>query len=424
MTLSLGIDLGTSGVRAAALDEDQNCIAMARADHLPQSPNNIGADLWWHAVCTCLSRLAEALGSTDYAPADVAHLSVDGTSGTMVLTDAALRPVSRALMYDSRGFEAEAERIRKYAPADHITQGEASALARVLRLLSEAPDATFLMHQADFVVAKLTGVGGQSDVMNALKTGVDPETGMWPDWIAELCPLSLLPRTQAIGTPVGQVTSHELLGLGYPGSAMVHAGTTDSIAAFLAAAPLEEGMAVTSLGSTLAVKMLCAERIDDPTIGLYSHRVGDVWLVGGASNSGGRVLAAYFTPEQISELCQLIDPKTTTGLDFYPLLEPGERFPRNDPSLKPRLEPRPASDAEFLQAMFEGIAQIEAQCYAAIKARGGGTPRRVLSAGGASQNSVFNEIRTQALGLAPEISVHTEAAIGAAKIPKLATALF
>ncbi len=38
-----------------------------------------------------------------------------------------------------------------------------------------------------------------------------------------------------------------------------------------------------------------------------------------------------------------------TGLDFYPLASPGERFPVNDPGLAPRLEPRPEDDALFLQ---------------------------------------------------------------------------
>jgi hypothetical protein len=44
--------------------------------------------------------------------------------------------------------------------------------------------------------------------------------------------------------------------------------------------------AVTSLGSTLAIKLLSETRIDDARYGLYSHRLGSSWLVGGASNTG------------------------------------------------------------------------------------------------------------------------------------------
>ena len=47
---------------------------------------------------------------------------------------------------------------------------------------------------------------------------------------------------------------------------------------------------VTSMGSTLAVKMLSTTRVDDSDRGIYSHRLGDLWLVGGASNVGCAVL--------------------------------------------------------------------------------------------------------------------------------------
>ena len=87
-----------------------------------------------------------------------------------------------------------------------------------------------------------------------------------------------------------------------PETAQIYAGTTDSIAAFFATAPLKSGIAVTSLGSTLAIKVLSKARIDDPEIGLYSHRIGDTWLVGGASNTGGVVLANFFTHDELKNL--------------------------------------------------------------------------------------------------------------------------
>ncbi|WP_257891148.1 hypothetical protein [Gymnodinialimonas phycosphaerae] len=61
----------------------------------------------------------------------------------------------------------------------------------------------------------------------------------------------------------------------------------DAAEQILAAAPLRLGMAVTSLGTTLAIKLLGPDRIDAPEIGLYSHRLGEGWLVGGTSNTGG-----------------------------------------------------------------------------------------------------------------------------------------
>lgn len=415
--LSLGIDIGTSGIRTAVVAPDGMVLSMASTGHLRQDPERIDAELWWQATHACLKQLIEKLRTAGQDPAEIAHICIDGTSGTMVLTDANLNPVSRALMYNSKGFEDEARRIAAVAPDPHITRGSGSALARAMRLAGESDRPRHLLHQADFIAARLTGQGGQSDVMNALKTGVDPETGHWPDWIVSLLPEGLLPRALQLGESLGALRADLARELGLGTNAQIRAGTTDSIAAFLAAAPVEEGVAVTSLGSTLAVKMLSARRINEPVHGLYSHRVGDVWLVGGASNTGGRVLGQFFSDAELAALSDRIDTTQKSGLDYYPLVEPGERFPVNDPTLRPRLEPRPADDVRFLHGILEGIARIEAQCYSAISEAGGGKPTQIFTAGGGAQNPTFTCIRADYLGLVPETAAETEAAIGVARVP-------
>lgn len=118
---------------------------------------------------------------------------------------------------------------------------------------------------------------------------------------------------------------------------VVCTGTTDSIAAFLAAGTTEPGRAVTSLGSTLAIKLVSKVRVDDARFGVYSHRLDDTWLVGGASNIGGAVLRQLFTDDQLVALSRDIDPAVASPLDYYPLTKNGERFPVNDPNMAPRL---------------------------------------------------------------------------------------
>ena len=117
---------------------------------------------------------------------------------------------------------------------------------------------------------------------------------------------------------------------------------------------------MTSLGSTLAIKVLGRKRIDDPAIGLYSHRLGDAWLVGRSIQfRRARFWHTSFSPEDIARLSAGIDAATPSGLDYYPLIRAGERFPVNDPNLAPRVTPRPADDETFLQGLLEGIARIE-----------------------------------------------------------------
>jgi len=419
MTLALGVDVGTSGIRTAVIDETGVPIAMARKAHARQDPRKIDAELWWQSVVECLRSQIATLRDQGLKPADISGIAVDGTSSTMVLTDANIKPVTRALMYNSRGFDQEAATIARSAPEHHIVRGSSSALARALRLWQEDQErqASHLLHQADYILAKLTGIGGQSDVNNSLKTGVDPLTCQWPDWFAETgIAMSLFPEVHDVGTMIAPIRSSLAERLGLSRSVMVHAGTTDSIAAFLACTEPEPGVAVTSLGTTLAVKAVSTQRVENPDLGLYSHRLGSVWLAGGASNSGGGVLESFFTIDEIVQLCSKIDPFSSTGLDYYPLPSPGERFPINDPSLRPRLTPRPRSDVAFLQGMMEGIAAIESRSYAVIRDCGGDDPQTIFTAGGGAQNLIWTAIRARVLGLPVRSATHTEAAIGAARL--------
>lgn len=419
MSLRLGIDIGTSGVRSAVIDESGAVLSTARASHLPQDPNRVDAAKWWDAVATCLTAQIDALDQIGVSGSAITGIAVDGTSGSMVLTDRALTPVSPALMYNSKGFDTEALRIASTAPRDHIAQGSNSALARAMRLVSQAdaPPA-HLTHQADFIAARLMGQGGVSDHNNTLKTGFDPAAEAWPDWIRELIDPDLLPDARPVGDAFGPIAADIAQAFGMSARATVYAGTTDSTAAFLASAPLKAGHAVTSLGSTLAVKLLSPERIDDPAVGLYSHRLGDVWLAGGASNTGGAVMAHYFSTNDLIRLTDTMEIDPPTGLDYYPLLQPGERFPVNDPNLAPRLDPRPDDDQLFLKAMLEAMARIERDAYQAIADRGGVFPTHVYSAGGGAKNSAWRAIRERALGLALSEASETEASVGVATLAK------
>ena len=102
-------------------------------------------------------------------------------------------------------------------------------------------------------------------------------------------------------------------------SVHIIAGTTDGCASFLATGASEIGDAVTALGSTVTIKLLSDKPVFAPEYGVYSHLIGDKWLAGGASNSGGKALEQYFSKEMLSLLSSEIDPDTESGCDFYPL---------------------------------------------------------------------------------------------------------
>jgi len=238
--------------------------------------------------------------------------------------------------------------------------------------------------------------------------------------VAELLP----ERVATPGETIGEVTAEASSWLGLPQGCRVAAGTTDSIAAFLAAGTSEVGEAVTSLGTTLAIKLRSRTKVEDAGSGVYSHRLGGgQWLVGGASNSGGAVLRQLFGDEAVARLSQEIDPEVASGLDYYPLPSVGERFPICDAAMQPRLEPRPSEDGRFLHGVLEGIARIETMGYDRLRELGAGSVTRIATAGGGAKNAVWCRIRERLIGVPVTPASWTQAACGTAMLARQGVSL-
>lgn len=418
MSLYLGIDIGTSGVRACAIDDET--AEHGRASCSLPEPERQGLvvsqhpALWWDAV---LCVLRDLLGPLDKKR--VRAIAVDGTSGTLLLADAAGTPLGPALAYNDKSTAEQSSRIEKAAPSDSAARGGGSALARLLLLQERYPGAHHALHQADWIMGCLASRYGFSDENNALKLGYDPAGRRWPDWFEALAVRNeLLPRVLAPGTPVGCVAPRIAESLGLPGDALVVAGTTDGVAAFLSTGANQLGDAVTSLGSTLVVKVLCAHPIFAPQYGVYAHRLGDLWLVGGASNTGGAALLQFFDIQTMSALTPRLRPQCPTGLNFYPLPSEGERFPINDPNMLSRTSPRPDDDALFFQGLLEGIASVETAAYKQLEALGAPYPARVLTVGGGASNAAWTEIRARQLCVPTQASASNQAAYGTALLAR------
>jgi D-ribulokinase len=422
--LYIGVDFGTSGCRAVAIDP-RGVVQAEAATQLP-APVRVGPAstqdprLWWEGLERVLDSLLARI-----PPETVSAIAVDGTSGSLLLSDAAGEPLGSALMYDDARAVEAAERIARTAPQDTAAHGPGSALAKLLYLLEQpgAQHARHALHQADWVCGRLMGRFGLSDEHNCLKLGYDPRTRRWPGWLAELgVPHRLLPHVRTPGSPIASVAHAVAERFGLSAACRVVAGTTDSTASVIASGAALPGDAVTSLGTTLVLKVVSPVPIFAPRHGVYSHPFGGLWLVGGGSNSGGGVLRHYFTREKLAELSARLDPNRPTGLDYYPLLRPGERFPINDPTLPPRIEPRPVDDAVFLQGLLESIAAIEHRGYRLLAELGAPYPTSVRSTGGGAHNGAWTAIRAHLLGVSMRSAEHEEASYGAALLALRSTA--
>ncbi|WP_027133264.1 FGGY-family carbohydrate kinase [Geminicoccus roseus] len=410
--LALGIDIGSSGVRAIAIEADGKVVAEAKAA-LPKPDRTDGmirtaAPDWWQAVETCLAAM----------PRDrIGAIAVDGTSGTLLLCGQDGTPLGAARRYDDAGSAAHAGQIRALAPAESAAHGASSPAARLLDLQKQHPDAALALHQADWVVGRLTGRFGVSDDNNALKSGWDPVARTWPAWLDGFgIERRLLPEVLEPGTVVGEARRE----LGFAKGAVVVAGTTDGCASFLATGADQPGDGVTALGTTLTLKLLSDRPVFDPGAGVYSHRLLGMWLAGGASNTGGAALLRFFTAERMRELEAGLEPAKPTGLDYWPLAARGERFPVADAAMESRHEPRPPEDGRFFQGLLEGIAKVERQAYGRLSKLGAPALRSVRTVGGGAANAAWTAIRAQMLGVPMLEPASEQAAYGTALLARRA----
>jgi D-ribulokinase len=414
--LYVGIDLGTSGCRALAIDQDLALVAGAEVELPPPqrqgAESEQDAEIWWQAVCAVLSDLTGQITSTA-----IQAIAVDGTSGTIVLSDDHGIPVAPGLLYNDTRARAEAARIAALAPAASGAHGASSGLAKLL-FLQNRPDnnrARHAMNQAEWIAARLTNRYGIGDENNCLKLGYDVLHRRWPDWFDNLgVNRTWLPRVVTPGTTLGPIAPAIGSRFKLAPHCQIKAGTTDGIAAFLATGAARTGEAVTSLGSTLVLKIISQRPVFAPRYGVYSHRLGKWWLAGGASNSGGGVLRHYFRQIELDDLTPCLDPDHPTGLDYYPLVSPGERFPVQDPQLPPRLSPRPPEAVRFFQGMLEGMARIEAGGYRLLAELGAPSLVNVRTVGGGAGNTAWTHIRERELRVPLLVPRHNLAAYGTA----------
>lgn len=412
--LFIGIDLGTSGCRAIAINKYG--VSKASASFSFPDPQKQSPQQWWSATQNVLQNLFSKIDSQK-----VKAIAVDGTSSTVLLCDDNGETLTPALMYNDQSARQQALFLQQHAPQDSIVLNATSSLAKVLYLIEKynISKPFHIVHQADWISGKLCQQFNFSDTNNVLKLGYNALNKTWPIWLLDLfTQLNIdhksLPKVFSPSESISEIHPAIAKAFSLSEKVKIVAGTTDSTAAFIASGANETGQAVTSLGSSLVLKIINDKPINDPTHGVYSQPYGEHWLVGGASNSGGAVLRHYFSDEKILELTKELQPEINTGLNYYPLLKKGERFPVNDANLSPRLTPKAKTDLLLFQGILEGIADIERTGYQLLKKLGAPYPKEVKTNGGGARNIKWQSIREQTLGTTVTKATHTEAAYGAA----------
>lgn len=407
-----GIDYGTSGARCTVINEDEDIVEEYKTTYEGEA-SSPGA--WLSALRTLLGNIR--------VRDDLLAIAVDGTSSTALIVDEKGVPVTRAKMYNEAQHARYQEMVQSMCPDGHTVSSATSTLCKAFAFLDELGSSRTgytLLHQSDFISFQLHRRIGHTDYNNALKVGFDPAEEAYPNWLMHHeAIMGILPKhVHAPGSPISVIHGSAAKEFGISPECVICAGTTDSIAAFLASGVHEPGQAVTSLGSTLAIKLISKHPVNDARYGVYSHRLGDSWLVGGASNTGGAVLRQHFDDAELERLTADMDPDSLTGLDYIVLPSKGERFPENDPNLMPCMEPRPKNDALFLQGMLESMARTEGRAYRLLERLGADPVEEVYTCGGGAKNPVWTKLREKCIGSRVCVAAQGEASFGSALLAK------
>jgi sugar (pentulose or hexulose) kinase len=425
--VAVGLDVGTSGARAVAVGFDGRIVAGGRAELPDEATHREGPiveqepQAWIAAARAALRKMVAALP----AACRIVGIAVDATSGTFLLAEENLQPLTRGIMYnDLRAVEeaAEADTAVSDVLAPYgIRIAPAFALAKLVHIARRDPQrfgrCRHVIHQTDWVVGWLCGRYDVTDVSTALKTGADPGKLAWPDALESQLGISkeLLPEIVLPGTQIGEVTADAAAATGLAAGTPVVAGCTDGTAGCLASGAKSAGDLNVTLGTTMVFKAVADEPIIDPQGAIYNHRhPAGGFLPGAASSTGGDWVGQCFPGANLDDLGRDAAGALPTGRVVYPLVKTGERFPFARPAATGFGLSEISSSAQLFAAGMEGVALLERLGIERLEGLGLPIGPTVYATGGGVASQTWLKIRAAVNRRNYSIPAEPECAVGAA----------
>jgi len=417
----LGIDLGTTGVRAILCDEKGRVIGSAAAGIEksfvePADPHFSEQDpREWEPV---LIEVLKAVLSKN-SSYELQAVCCDSTSGTIIPVDGSYRPLHNAILHNDTRAADESSFINGTTP---LLVKPSFALSKILWIKKNRKDiwerTCRFIHAADYMKGILSGEFEPTDFSNAVKTGYDLVYERWPEEIERVLgiPLERLPRVVRTCEVVGELKQdlREELGIRY--RVPVVAGATDSTTGFYSSGARKPGEWNTTLGTVLGIKGIAGKFIEDPDGLLYVHRHPEgFWLPGAASSTGGEVLRAFFG-ERLGEMDEKIAGIPPTGALVYPLVRKGEKLPFLNNEATGFIVMAFCDPAHLFKGILEGLCYVERMIYEKIERLGYPVGDTLFSMGGGTKSDEWMRIRASVLNKTVQKASVTETAFGSAVI--------
>ena len=439
--ITLGIDIGTSGVKLALIDHSapgsERVIGTASHPLTVERPHSgwseQNPESWWQAALACADQLKAS------HKAELAACNAIGLSGQMhgaTLLDAAgtvLRPC--ILWNDGRSADQCTELERIWTSSRAITGNRAMPGFTAPKLLwvreheREVFDrvATVLLPKA-YVRWKLCGemIEDMSDASGTL--WLDVGGRHWSEEGLDACGMNIrqMPRLAEGNDPAGVLRTDLAQRLGMAVNVIIAGGAGDNAAGAVAVGAVHPGDAFVSLGTSGVLWCTTAGFAPntDGAVHAFCHALPNTWHQMGVLLNAASCLSwwAGITGHDEAALIAELRPGTTTTAYFAPYLA-GERTPHNDIAVRAGFALLDASHtrADLTLAVLEGVAYAMRDAQLALKAAGTTIVEADLLGGGA-RSTVWCQVMADVLDMPLHAVTQSEigCAVGAARLAGMA----
>jgi sugar (pentulose or hexulose) kinase len=404
--VTIGIDVGSTAVKAVVADADGCVTARVRIPHglrVP-APNRLEHDAeeaWRRGPLAALDQLRQ-LG---YGP-EVRAVAVSAMVPSLTAVDAAGTPLTPGLLYGDERGRVPGGQGERAQPLPAL--GEAAEFLRWTA--AEAPDAAGYWPAPSVANHALAGEALIDVATAATAFPLFDGTGWNPTACAHRgATVEQMPRVETIGTVAGQVRgTGVLLGI----------GAIDALCEQIVAGADRDGDVLVMCGTTLIVWTTLPEARQVPGLWAIPHTTAGKSQIGGASNAGGLFLGW---------VDRLVGPGDPASVEPHrvPVWSPyirGERTPFHDPDRRAVLDALDLSHdaASLRRAAYEASGFVVRQ----LIELSGASALRIVATGGGTRLQPWMQAIADATGRPVEVSAVAEgAALGAAFLARMAAGL-
>ncbi len=438
----VGLDIGTSGTRGIAIDEQGRVLASATTSyplHMPrpgwteQDPED-----WWQATCTVLRALTAELSRP------VTAIGLTGQMHGAVFLDEHDRVIRPAILWNDQRTARQcqeieervgSERLRAIAGNPALTGFQAP---KILWLREEEPHHYARVRRVllpkDFIRLRLTGEAA-SDASDAAGTLLlDLAKRDWSDELLAALdlPRAWFPRVFEGPEPTGTVRSSVAAELGLPPSVVVAAGAGDNAAAAVATGIVRAGRMSVSIGTSGVLFVHSDTLRFDPEgrVHAFCHCVPGAYHLMAVTLSAGGSLRWWRDVvgddyQALADAAAAVPPGSE-GLLFLPYLT-GERTPHRDPYVRGAFVGLTArhSRAHLTRAVMEGVVFSLRDGYECLQAVGIGDCTDVRITGGGARHPLWRQLVADILEVPVRtLAIDEGAAYGAALLGAVAAEAF